>query len=484
MGIQVAVMGLTRLIIPWIVVETWFLLYANAACSDPFVEFNDTNCYFVSDDWAQYDDAKTACHLLESDLYIPPKGNDRLRASLYRQILQYLTYELYWIGVEKNIVNYTTYDYEWVNGNTGDTMDYTLIPLHSRRSPKKDMHFYQKGAMNYHLNVNVTGLGFRDGGALGGTDHNMGEYIQPIWWAQASGGPEPGPGSKEWKFHNPYYKWNVYGFGGRPKRGQRWRFLNARPKKLKNRARQWKYQIACGTIDGERIKCGPYWRDDSPQHKTNCTHFLCGDGHDGHVPAGYGFWKDGLATKRQIGERRKHVMDDEWFTNILAISLNGNNAYGFYDWFAPEEGEEGYILAKHEGTDEEVGVLGVLEKDCLNFASIKRPWNDCDKQVELVHKIEPIPEEQKWRKEPADKNGWFMLTNPSTGKVLTAHKNDWLSITDPVEDRDLLAKITSHTFSPLWDWTCLVESQGRMRTVWLPINCKHRFGFVCSKPGE
>jgi len=29
MGIQVAVMGLTRLIIPWIVVETWFLLYAN-----------------------------------------------------------------------------------------------------------------------------------------------------------------------------------------------------------------------------------------------------------------------------------------------------------------------------------------------------------------------------------------------------------------------------------------------------------------------
>ena len=45
-----------------------------AACSDPFVEFNDTNCYFVSDDWAQYDDAKTVCQLLQSDLYIPPKG--------------------------------------------------------------------------------------------------------------------------------------------------------------------------------------------------------------------------------------------------------------------------------------------------------------------------------------------------------------------------------------------------------------------------
>ena len=40
--------------------------------------------------------------------------------------------------MEKKITNYTTYDYEWINGNTGDEMDYTLIPLHSRRSPKKD----------------------------------------------------------------------------------------------------------------------------------------------------------------------------------------------------------------------------------------------------------------------------------------------------------------------------------------------------------
>jgi hypothetical protein len=81
------------------------------------------------------------------------------------------------------------------------------------------------------------------------------------------------------------------------------------------------------------------------------------------------------------------------------------------------------------GTEEEVGVLGVLDKDCKNFASIKRPWNDCDKQVELVDKIEPIPEKQKWRKEPADENGWFKFTNPETNKVLTAHKVQWLSIT-------------------------------------------------------
>ena len=42
---------------------------------------------------------------------------------------------------------------------------------------------------------------------------------------------------------------------------------------------------------------------------------------------------------------------------------------------------------------------------------------------------EPIPEEQKWRREPADEKGWFMLTNPATGKVLTSHKPLYLGIT-------------------------------------------------------
>ena len=27
----------------------------------------------------------------------------------------------------------------------------------------------------------------------------------------------------------------------------------------------------------------------------------------------------------------------------------GNEAYGYYDWQIPDEGEEGYIIAKHEG---------------------------------------------------------------------------------------------------------------------------------------
>lgn len=479
-------MGLTRLIIPWIVVETWFLLYANAACLDPFVEFNDTNCYFVSDDWVQYDDAKTVCHLLESDLYIPPKGNDHLRAQLYRQILQYLTYENYWIGVEKKITNYTTYDYEWINGNTGDEMDYTLIPLHSRRSPKKDTYYFQKSGNHYTLDNNVTGNGFEKHGGIS-THHNYGEYLSEARYrSQAQGAPKVG--TVQFQYHNPYYTRNIYGFGGRPKRGQKWRFLNARPKKLKNRASIWKYQAECGFKNGTRIKCGPYWRKDSPQNKLQCLFFNCEEGYtrEGNtLGAGEGFFKGGLATFGQDGlPRIKSKFSDTWHINWYGARLNGNNAYGYYDWFAPEEGEEGYILAKHEGTEEEVGVLGVLDKDCKNFASIKRPWNDCDKQVELVDKIEPIPEKQKWRKEPADENGWFKFTNPETNKVLTAHKVQWLSITDPVEDKVRLAKVHSSITQPLWDWTCLVESQGRMRTVWLPINCKHRFAFVCSKPGE
>ena len=43
------------------------------------------------------------------------------------------------------------------------------------------------------------------------------------------------------------------------------------------------------------------------------------------------------------------LYQDTWHINWFGARLHGNNAYGYYDWFAPEEGEEGYILAKHEG---------------------------------------------------------------------------------------------------------------------------------------
>ena len=46
----------------------------------------------------------------------------------------------------------------------------------------------------------------------------------------------------------------------------------------------------------------------------------------------------------------------------------------------------------------------------------------------MVDKIEPIPEAQKWRREPKDENGWFKFTHPETEKVLSAHKTEWLSL--------------------------------------------------------
>ena len=50
-----------------------------------------------------------------------------------------------------------------------------------------------------------------------------------------------------------------------------------------------------------------------------------------------------------LGNTDRAKWRDRWYVNDDGIRLHGNNAYGYYDWFAPEEGEEGYILAKHEG---------------------------------------------------------------------------------------------------------------------------------------
>lgn len=68
-------------------------------------------------------------------------------------------------------------------------------------------------------------------------------------------------------------------------------------------------------------------------------------------------------------------------------------------WTLPEENAEGYIEASDE-------VLGVV-----NFT-------DPQSYVELVTKITPISEGQKWYRGTTSKNGWFTLTNPYSGKVL------------------------------------------------------------------
>ena len=68
-------------------------------------------------------------------------------------------------------------------------------------------------------------------------------------------------------------------------------------------------------------------------------------------------------------------------------------------WILPEENAEGYI----ETSD---GVLGIVN------------LSDPKSSVMLQAKIVPISEGQKWHRKTADKNGWFLFTNPHTGKVL------------------------------------------------------------------
>ena len=76
-------------------------------------------------------------------------------------------------------------------------------------------------------------------------------------------------------------------------------------------------------------------------------------------------------------------------------------------WTLPEENTEGYI----ESADE-----------VLSIVNSTNPDPDPDR-VELEAKIIPISDEQKWYRGTADKNGWFLLTNPPSGKVLTENKN-------------------------------------------------------------
>ena len=69
-------------------------------------------------------------------------------------------------------------------------------------------------------------------------------------------------------------------------------------------------------------------------------------------------------------------------------------------WTLPKENEEGYIKA----SDEVVGIV--------NLTNPESP-------VMLESRITPISEGQNWYRGTADENGWFLLTNPYSGKVLT-----------------------------------------------------------------
>ena len=72
-------------------------------------------------------------------------------------------------------------------------------------------------------------------------------------------------------------------------------------------------------------------------------------------------------------------------------------------WTLPEENAEGYIEASDK-------VLGIKNSTvCLSQSQ----------DVRLEARIVAISEKQKWHRGTANENGWFLLTNPHSGKVLT-----------------------------------------------------------------
>lgn len=61
-----------------------FFRTCHAACEEPFVELNDTNCYFIAADWVPYQHAKEVCQALDSRVYIPSRKRERY--NIKRQI--------------------------------------------------------------------------------------------------------------------------------------------------------------------------------------------------------------------------------------------------------------------------------------------------------------------------------------------------------------------------------------------------------------
>ena len=84
---------------------------------------------------------------------------------------------------------------------------------------------------------------------------------------------------------------------------------------------------------------------------------------------------------------------------LINYSFESTGSYLAKSWTLPEENTEGYI----EASDEVLSVSNLT---------------DPQSPVKLEARIIPISEEQKWYRGTSDENGWFLLTNPHTGKVL------------------------------------------------------------------
>ena len=86
----------------------------------------------------------------------------------------------------------------------------------------------------------------------------------------------------------------------------------------------------------------------------------------------------------------------------------------FLHW--PFESTDPYVLP-NEGTE------GYVEHSDGMVLSILS-----DSTVVLKEKSSPISDDQKWLRGALDANDWFTLTNPKSGKVLTAPSTTTLSI--------------------------------------------------------
>ena len=73
-------------------------------------------------------------------------------------------------------------------------------------------------------------------------------------------------------------------------------------------------------------------------------------------------------------------------------------------WIVPPEGEISYIKDWSSGK-----VLGIS-----NIVS------ETEKLVVLQSEADPLSDNQKWLRSHYDEDGFFTLTNPSSGKILTA----------------------------------------------------------------
>ena len=102
------------------------------------------------------------------------------------------------------------------------------------------------------------------------------------------------------------------------------------------------------------------------------------------------------------------------FSHGRTILLNNGNSHWKYKskMIVPNQLAEGFIEHKDSGL-----VLG-----------IDKGQTDVEVNVILEEKLIPTNKNQQWFRGMADSKGWFTLTDPISGKVLTLSNQDNMTI--------------------------------------------------------